>query len=63
MKRPLTPEDFNAAHKMSFDIVGNELTPSATYDPKFKDYAPCRSLREENFRLHPADYLLSLTAK
>jgi 1-phosphatidylinositol-4-phosphate 5-kinase len=50
---------------MSFDIVGNELTPSAKYDFKFKDYAPWvfRSLREEVFRLDPADYLLSLTAK
>lgn len=45
--------------------VGNELTPSAKYDFKFKDYAPWvfRELREEYFRLDPADYLLSLTAK
>lgn len=44
--------------------VGNELTPSARYDFKFKDYAPWvfRELREY-FRLDPADYLLSLTAK
>lgn len=27
--RPLTDEDFQASHKYSFDIVGNELTPSA----------------------------------
>ena len=45
--------------------VGNELTPSARYDFKFKDYAPWvfRELREEYFGLDPADYLLSLTAK
>jgi 1-phosphatidylinositol-4-phosphate 5-kinase len=63
--RALTPEDFTAAHKYSFDIIGNELTPSAKYDFKFKDYAPWvfRSLREDLFRLDPADYLLSLTSK
>lgn len=45
--------------------MGNELTPSAKYDFKFKDYAPCvfRELREDHFHLDPADYLLSLTAK
>jgi len=65
MTRPLTDEDFQARHKFSFDIVGNELTPSAKYDFKFKDYAPWvfRSLREEYFHLDPADYLLSLTSK
>ncbi|TDL22770.1 SAICAR synthase-like protein [Rickenella mellea] len=65
IKRPLTDEDFTARHKFSFDIVGNELTPSAKYDFKFKDYAPWvfRELREDYFRLDPADYLLSLTAK
>ncbi|KZT37016.1 SAICAR synthase-like protein [Sistotremastrum suecicum HHB10207 ss-3] len=65
MKRPLTDEDYTARHKFSFDIVGNELTPSARYDFKFKDYAPWvfRELREEHFHLDPADYLLSLTAK
>ncbi|KAF5357119.1 hypothetical protein D9756_006799 [Leucocoprinus leucothites] len=65
IKRPLTEEDFIARHKYSFDIVGNELTPSAKYDFKFKDYAPWvfRTLREDIFRLDPADYLLSLTAK
>ncbi|KAG6864334.1 hypothetical protein C0991_010366 [Blastosporella zonata] len=65
IKRPLTPEDFKAKHKFSFDIVGNELTPSAKYDFKFKDYAPWvfRSLREDFFHLDPADYLLSLTSK
>ena len=44
--------------------IGNELTPSARYDFKFKDYAHWifRELREY-FHLDPADYLLSLTAK
>ncbi|KAA1108370.1 Phosphatidylinositol-4-phosphate 5-kinase [Puccinia graminis f. sp. tritici] len=44
--------------------VGNELTPSAKYDFKFKDYAPWvfREIREY-FHLDPAEYLLSLTAK
>ncbi|WVQ94277.1 hypothetical protein IAU59_001356 [Kwoniella sp. CBS 9459] len=65
IKRPLTDEDFVARHKFSFDIVGNELTPSARYDFKFKDYAPWvfRDLRDDHFHLDPADYLLSLTAK
>ncbi|KAF9051633.1 hypothetical protein BJ165DRAFT_1401124 [Panaeolus papilionaceus] len=65
IKRELTPEDFTARHKFSFDIVGNELTPSAKYDFKFKDYAPWvfRALREDAFHLDPADYLLSLTEK
>ena len=65
LKRPLTDADFKAKHKFSFDIVGNELTPSAKYDFKFKDYAPWvfRSLRDDYFHLDPADYLLSLTAK
>lgn len=45
--------------------IGNELTPSAKYDFKFKDYAPWvfRELREDYFQIDPADYLLSLTAK
>ncbi|CAE6418564.1 unnamed protein product [Rhizoctonia solani] len=65
LKRSLTDEDFTAAHKFSFDTIGNELTPSAKYDFKFKDYAPWvfRSLREEHFALDPADYLVSLTGK
>ncbi|KAF8888608.1 hypothetical protein BD779DRAFT_1523933 [Infundibulicybe gibba] len=65
IKRPLTDDDFTSRHKFSFDIIGNELTPSAKYDFKFKDYAPWvfRALREEHFHLDPADYLLSLTSK
>ncbi|KAJ5624621.1 hypothetical protein N7510_000930 [Penicillium lagena] len=64
MDRELTPADFEAKHKFSFDITGNELTPSAKYDFKFKDYAPWvfRHLRSK-FRLDPADYLISLTSK
>ncbi|KAL4866652.1 hypothetical protein BDV12DRAFT_131815 [Aspergillus spectabilis] len=64
MDRELTPADFEAQHKFSFDITGNELTPSAQYDFKFKDYAPWvfRHLRAK-FRLDPADYLMSLTSK
>src|ERR1700678_2056488 len=65
IKRTLSDEDFTARHKFSFDIIGNELTPSAKYDFKFKDYAPWvfRTLREDSFQLDPADYLLSLTSK
>ncbi|GAA5824050.1 hypothetical protein JCM11251_001500 [Rhodosporidiobolus azoricus] len=64
LKRPLTDADYTARHKFSFDIVGNELTPSVRYDFKFKDYAPWvfRELREY-FYLDPSDYLVSLTAK
>lgn len=64
MDRELTDADFDAKHKFSFDITGNELTPSAKYDFKFKDYAPWvfRHLRT-TFKLDPADYLVSLTSK
>jgi 1-phosphatidylinositol-4-phosphate 5-kinase len=64
MDRDLTDADFDAKHKFSFDITGNELTPSAKYDFKFKDYAPWvfRRLRT-TFKLDPADYLVSLTSK
>ncbi|CAG8462520.1 11806_t:CDS:10 [Ambispora leptoticha] len=62
--RDLTDADFKAAHKLAFDITGNELTPSAKYDFKFKDYAPWvfRHLRDQ-FHIDPADYLVSLTSK
>jgi 1-phosphatidylinositol-4-phosphate 5-kinase len=65
IKRELKDEDFRGAHKYSFDIVGNEVTPSAKYDFKFKDYASWvfRELREDYFQLDPADYLVSLTSK
>lgn len=64
LDRDLTDADFEAKHKFSFDITGNELTPSAKYDFKFKDYAPWvfRHLRAK-FKLDPADYLMSLTSK
>ncbi|EXJ88485.1 1-phosphatidylinositol-4-phosphate 5-kinase [Capronia coronata CBS 617.96] len=64
MDRELTDADFTAKHKFSFDITGNELTPSAKYDFKFKDYSPWvfRHLRAI-FGLDPADYLVSLTSK
>jgi len=64
INRDLTDADFDARHKFSFDITGNELTPSAKYDFKFKDYAPWvfRHLRA-HFGLDPADYLMSLTSK
>ncbi|KAA8913604.1 hypothetical protein FN846DRAFT_771807 [Sphaerosporella brunnea] len=64
MDRELTDQDFEAKHKFSFDITGNELTPSAKYDFKFKDYSPWvfRHLRTK-FGLDPADYLMSLTSK
>ncbi|KAI9287015.1 hypothetical protein BC943DRAFT_320493 [Umbelopsis sp. AD052] len=60
----LTDEDFFAAHKLVFDVTGNELTPGARYDFKFKDYAPWvfRQIREK-FNIDPADYLISLTSK
>ncbi|KAI9486179.1 MAG: hypothetical protein EXX96DRAFT_474935 [Benjaminiella poitrasii] len=62
--RPLVEEDFWAAHKLAFDVIGDELTPGAKYDFKFKDYAPWvfRALRER-FGIDPADYLISLTSK
>lgn len=64
MDRELTEADFDAKHKFSFDVTGNELTPSAKYDFKFKDYSPWvfRHLRAI-FGLDPADYLMSLTSK
>ncbi|KAI9493813.1 hypothetical protein BDB00DRAFT_355503 [Zychaea mexicana] len=64
MRRDLTPQDFTAAHKLVFDVTGNELTPGVKYDFKFKDYAPWvfRGLREK-FHLDAGDYMMSLTNK
>lgn len=64
---PLTCRNSNGVFTHVMLIVlstGNELTPSAKYDFKFKDYAPWvfRHLRA-NFGLDPADYLMSLTSK
>ncbi|OUM70266.1 hypothetical protein PIROE2DRAFT_25069, partial [Piromyces sp. E2] len=63
-KRPIQDQDFQAAHKLAFDIIGNELTPSSKYDFKFKDYAPWvfRSIRDI-CNIDQADYLMSLTGK
>ncbi|KAI8892482.1 hypothetical protein BC833DRAFT_532808 [Globomyces pollinis-pini] len=62
--RELVPGDFQAAHKLAFDVAGNELTPSSKYDFKFKDYAPWvfRMVREY-FHVDSNEYLLSLTGK
>lgn len=64
MDRELTDADFTQAQKYSFDITGGELTPSAKYDFKFKDYAPWvfRHIRS-CFSIDPSEYLVSLTAK
>lgn len=64
LDRDLTEADFAMKQKFSFDITGNELTPSTKYDFKFKDYAPWvfRHLRS-NFQIDPAGYLMSLTSK
>ncbi|KAA8566240.1 hypothetical protein EYC84_008840 [Monilinia fructicola] len=65
LDRPLTDADFEAKHKFSFDITGNELTPSAKYDFKFKDYAPWgqpfgRDFKEENLEQNPRATLKDL---
>ncbi|KAJ3068362.1 Phosphatidylinositol-4-phosphate 5-kinase [Podochytrium sp. JEL0797] len=62
--RELAEEDFTAAHKLAFDVNGNEMTPKSEYDFKFKDYAPwVFRLIRDNFRVDAADYLASLTGK
>lgn len=57
--RPLVYQDFRAKHKLAFDIMGNEMTPSSMYEFKFKDYAPWvfRNIREI-FKIEAADYLV-----
>lgn len=62
--RPLTDSDFYREEEMSFDLSGTGTTAASKYDFRFKDYAPWvfRHLREI-FKLDPADYLMSLTAK
>ncbi|SAM05285.1 hypothetical protein [Absidia glauca] len=64
IRRDPIKDDFTAAHKLVFDVTGNELTPGVKYDFKFKDYAPWvfRNLREI-FHIDAADYLMSLTHK
>ncbi|KAL5032172.1 hypothetical protein BDV3_000763 [Batrachochytrium dendrobatidis] len=62
--RDIVAEDFTAAHKLAFDVTGNEMTPSSKYDFKFKDYAPWVFRRvRDSFHVDPAEYLLSLTGK
>ncbi|KAJ1548679.1 Phosphatidylinositol-4-phosphate 5-kinase, partial [Cladochytrium tenue] len=62
--RVLDDADFSAAHKLAFDVSGNEMSPSARYDFKFKDYAPWvfRHIREI-FHVESNEYLMSLTGK
>ena len=62
--REIVPSDYTAAHKLAFDVTGNELTPSSKYDFKFKDYCPYvfRMIRDI-FHVDAADYLVSLTGK
>ncbi|KAJ1548997.1 Phosphatidylinositol-4-phosphate 5-kinase [Cladochytrium tenue] len=62
--RELDAGDFVAAHKLAFDVSGNELAPTAGYDFKFKDYSPWvfRHIREL-FHVEESDYLTSLTGK
>ena len=59
--RELTTADYEAKHKLVFDMMGTELTPSTKYDFKFKDYAPLvfADLRKK-FHVDTADYLMSL---
>ncbi|KAJ2081605.1 Phosphatidylinositol-4-phosphate 5-kinase [Coemansia sp. RSA 988] len=62
--RPVRADDYETQHKYSFDVVGDEMTPSSRYDFKFKDYAPWvfRCIREA-FHLSTEEYLVSLTDK
>ncbi|KAI9357922.1 hypothetical protein DFJ73DRAFT_789362 [Zopfochytrium polystomum] len=62
--RELEEGDFVAAHKLAFDVSGNELAPKSGYDFKFKDYSPWvfRHIRSL-FNIEEDDYLVSLTGK
>ncbi|KAJ3291874.1 Phosphatidylinositol-4-phosphate 5-kinase [Rhizoclosmatium sp. JEL0117] len=62
--RLLEDADYSAAHKLAFDVAGNEMMPKAIYDFKFKDYAPWvfRHIRDI-FMIDAPEYLLSLTGK
>jgi 1-phosphatidylinositol-4-phosphate 5-kinase len=62
--RDFEPSDYNSAHKLAFDVNGNEMTPKSEYDFKFKDYCPWvfRRIREY-FHVDPQEYLTSLTGK
>ncbi|KAJ3247460.1 Phosphatidylinositol-4-phosphate 5-kinase [Chytriomyces hyalinus] len=62
--RDIMPEDFEAAHKIAFDVTGNEMAPTSRYDFKFKDYAPwIFRLIRGCFKVDPSEYLISLTGK
>lgn len=62
--KKINNEDFRSTKKLTFNMDGNELTPSSKYDFKFKDYCPevFRELRTL-FGIDPADYLISITGK
>ncbi|OLY80842.1 Phosphatidylinositol 4-phosphate 5-kinase its3 [Smittium mucronatum] len=63
MKSHVSPADFKASHKFSFDVVGDEQVPKlGCYDFKFKDYAPVIFSKIRSiFNLSGTDYLVSLT--
>ncbi|RKO84172.1 hypothetical protein BDK51DRAFT_46799, partial [Blyttiomyces helicus] len=60
--RDIEDADYLAAHKLAFDVTGNEMTPKSKYDFKFKDYAPWvfRYLREA-FHVDSNEYLYVLS--
>lgn len=62
--RSLTEADYIATDEINFDLSGGGHSHSSKYIFQFKDYSPWvfRHLRDF-FRLDPADYLMSLTAK
>lgn len=64
VNRSLTEADYIATDEIDFDLSGGGHSPSSKYIFQFKDYSPWvfRHLRDV-FRLDPADYLMSLTAK
>lgn len=64
MMKKINNDDFKNTKKLTFNMDGNELTPSSKYDFKFKDYCPevFRELRSL-FGVDPADYLISITGK
>ncbi|OMJ25225.1 Phosphatidylinositol 4-phosphate 5-kinase its3 [Smittium culicis] len=63
LKKNVSPADFKASHKYSFDVVGDEQVPKlGCYDFKFKDYAPVIFSKIRSiFNLSGTDYLISLT--
>ncbi|PVU95276.1 hypothetical protein BB561_001912 [Smittium simulii] len=62
-KRNIEPRDYKAAHKYSFDVVGDEQVPKrGCYDFKFKDYAPVAFHHIRcTFNLSATEYLVALT--